>query len=306
MGVEWQRLLAEPLVIRAILVLLGLLTIFLAVRLIQRSVTQRVEVPHARYRIRKIIALGGYLLIVLFISLVFSDQLGHLAVAFGVIGAGVAFALQEIIASMGGWVAITLGRYYQVGDRILINGILGDVIDINSLRTTLMECGGWVGADLYNGRIVRIPNSSALGDPIYNYSADFPYLWDEITLPIKYGGDAREARTMLERVADELLDEHIQSTKKAWQSARRVFLLDDERVEPTVTLQANDNWIEFTLRYVVDYRQRRQMKDRLYTRILEEVDQLGARVEIASTTIQLVDPAPFSVRLDKSKEDAQR
>ena len=111
---------------------------------------------------------------------------------------------------------------------------------------------------------------------------------------------------MLEAVANELLSEHIQPAKITWQAARRIHLLDDELVEPIVTAQANDNWIEFTLRYVVDYRRRRQVKDRLYTRILEEVDQLGARVEIASTTIQLVDPAPFSVRLDKSKEDAQR
>jgi small-conductance mechanosensitive channel len=149
MVVEWRRVLAEPLFIRAILVLLGLLAIFLAVRQIQRSVTRRVEAPQARYRIRKMIALGGYFFIILFISLVFSDQLGHLAVAFGVVGAGVAFALQEVIASLGSWVAIIMGRYYQVGDRIMINGILGDVIDINALRTTVMECGDWVGTDLF-------------------------------------------------------------------------------------------------------------------------------------------------------------
>jgi small-conductance mechanosensitive channel len=137
-------------------VLVGLLAIFLAVRAIQHSVTQRIEAPQARYRICKLVALGGYLSIVLFISLVFSDQLGHLAVAFGVIGAANAFALQEVIASLGGWVAITLGPYYKLGDRILINGLLGDVIDISPLRTTVMECGGWVGADLHNGRIVRI------------------------------------------------------------------------------------------------------------------------------------------------------
>jgi len=299
MSTEWKRLLAEPLVIRAILVLLGLLAIFLAVRAIQRSVTNHIEVPQARYRIRKMIALGGYLFIALFISLVFSDQLGHLAVAFGVIGAGIAFALQEIIASLGGWVAITLGHYYQVGDRILINGILGDVIDISALRTTLMECGGWVGADLYSGRIVRIANSTALGDPIYNYSADFPYLWDEITLPIKYGGDPREARIMLEKVARELLREHLRRAAEAWQTARRIYLLEDEQVEPIVTMQANDNWIEFTLRYIVDYRRRRQTKDRLFTRILEEVENLGERVTIASTTVQLVDPAPVTVHVDK-------
>jgi len=302
MSDEWKRILAEPLFIRAILVVFGLIVLFLTIRAIQHSITQRVEPPQARYRIRKMIAMGGYLIVALFISIVFSDQLGHLAVAFGVVGAGVAFALQEVIASMGGWVTITLGRYYQVGDRILLDGILGDVIDIGVLRTTLMECGGWVSADLYNGRIVRIANSAALGDLIFNYSADFPYLWDEIILPVKYGGDPRVARAMLERVAHDLLYGNIASARKAWQTSRRLYLLDDEKVDPVITLLANDNWMEFTLRYIVDYRQRRQIKDRLYTRILEEIEQLSGQVTIASATIQLVDPHRFSVHLEKAQE----
>jgi small-conductance mechanosensitive channel len=146
---------------------------------------------------------------------------------------------------------------------------------------------------------VRIANSTALGDAIYIYSADFPYLWDEIILPIKYSGDPRDARIMLEKVANEILGGHIERSREAWQAARRIYLLDEEQVAPIVTLQANDNWIEFTLRCLVDYRQRRQMKDRLFTRILEEIDQLGERVAIASTTVQLVDPAPFTVHMNK-------
>ncbi|MBN2556761.1 MAG: mechanosensitive ion channel [Anaerolineales bacterium] len=120
---EWKRIFSEPVFIWAI----------------QRSITQRVESPQARYLIRKLIAMGGCLIVALLISIVFSDQPGHLTVAFGNIGAGVAFALQEVIASMGSWVSIMLGRYYQVGDRILLDGILGDVITIGMLRTTLME-----------------------------------------------------------------------------------------------------------------------------------------------------------------------
>ena len=57
-------------------------------------------------------------------------------------GAGIAFALQEVIASIAGWVAMSFGRFYKIGDRVQLGGIKGDVIDIELLRTTIMECGG--------------------------------------------------------------------------------------------------------------------------------------------------------------------
>ncbi len=60
-----------------------------------------------------------------------------------------------------------------------------------------MECGQWVNADLYNGRIVRIANSFVFKEPVFNYSGDFPFLWDEIMVPIKYGSDYRLARQLL-------------------------------------------------------------------------------------------------------------
>ncbi|MCJ7823740.1 MAG: hypothetical protein MUP44_02460, partial [Anaerolineales bacterium] len=72
---------------------------------------------------------------------------------------------------------------------------------------------------------------------------------DEIILPVKYGGDPRDARIMLEKVANEILGDQIERSREAWQAARRIYLLDEEQVAPVVTLQANDNWIEFTLRY---------------------------------------------------------
>jgi small-conductance mechanosensitive channel len=127
--------------------------------------------------------------------MIFSASLGKMAVVFGVAGAGIAFALQEVIASLAGWVAISFGNIYNTGDRVQLGGIKGDVIDIGMLRTTMMEIGQWVNADLYNGRIVKIANSFVFKEPVFNYSGDFPFFWDEITVPIKYGCDYRLSGT---------------------------------------------------------------------------------------------------------------
>jgi small-conductance mechanosensitive channel len=169
-----QGWLFDPMVGKIIFSLIGVLIIAVIVRFLHRSLAHRIKPPDTRYRVRKLITFLGYLAGVLFITIVFSDQLGHLTVAFGVAGAGVAFALQEVIASVAGWVAVSLGHFYQIGDRVQLGGIMGDVIDIGVLRTTLMECGQWVNADLYNGRIVRIANSFVFKEPVFNYSAHFP------------------------------------------------------------------------------------------------------------------------------------
>ncbi len=142
-----------------------------------------------RYRARKFVTFFGYLAALAVITIIFSDKLGGFTVAFGV----------------AGWVAISAGSFYASGDRVQVGGIRGDVIDVSILRTTLMEVGEWVAGGLYTGRIVRVSNSSVFKEPVFNYSGDFPFLWDEITLPVKYGSDWKQAKEMLRGLVNEVL-----------------------------------------------------------------------------------------------------
>ncbi|MGD9842317.1 MAG: mechanosensitive ion channel family protein, partial [Steroidobacteraceae bacterium] len=154
-----QHLLAQPTTSK-LLVLLGMLAILiLVVRVAKRAINLRLENNMARYRARKVVTFAAYLVTVLILLFTFSDRLGGLTVALGVAGAGVAFALQEVIASVAGWIAISFGNFFTTGDRVQLGGIKGDVIDIGVLRTTIMEVGQWVDGDLYNGQIVRVANS---------------------------------------------------------------------------------------------------------------------------------------------------
>src|SRR5690606_5854844 len=124
-------------------------------------------------------------------------RLGGLTVALGVAGAGIAFALQEVITSVAGWMATIFGNFYKTGDRVQLGGIKGDVIDIGVLRTTIMETGEWVNGDLYNGRIVLVANSFVFKEPVFNYSGDFSFLWDEIVISVQYGSDIALAKKIM-------------------------------------------------------------------------------------------------------------
>ena len=292
-----QKLLDDAIVIKLIEVTSGIIIVAIIFRILSQVLPRQVQDSDLRYRIRKAITFVGYAIMALLIVLIFSDSLGKLTVIFGVIGAGVAFALQEVIGSFAGWVAISFGQFYKPGDRVLLGGIMGDVIDISILRTTLMECGTWVKADLYNGRIVRIANSFVIKEPVFNYSADFPVVWDEITVPVKYGSDRSLTREILQQVANEVVGEYMPQAQVQWQHMVHKYLIEDARIEPAVTLAANDNWLEFTLRYVVDYKQRRGKKDVIFSRILDEFDNTNGSISIASTTIHIVETPAFNVKL---------
>jgi len=296
---------ADPTTGKLLSAALVIVFIYTFSHLARRSATRSIEDTNTRYRVRKAITFTGYLLTIIAIAVVFSDRLTSLTVALGVAGAGVAFALQEVIASAAGWIAVSFGKFYAPGDRIKLGGIKGDVIDIGVLRTTLMEIGEWVDGDLYNGRIVRVANSYVFKDPVVNYSADLPFLWDEITLPVRYGSDWQLARTMLVGVLNEVCGETVPKFRQSWKLAVKKYALEDARIDPMVTIVANDNWIQFTARYIVDYRSRRLTKDRIFTRILEEVDRSNNRIRLASATFEVVGVPPLTVNVEGSTEPAR-
>ncbi len=283
---------------RLVTTVLIVVVIMLASRFARGAASRYIKDTDLRYGVRKAITFVAAGLSVVVVIASFSQRLAGLTVAFGVAGAGIAFALQEVIASVAGWVAVLFGGFYSPGDRVQLGGVKGDVIDIGVLRTTIMECGQWVDGDLYNGRIVRVANSFVFKEPVVNYTADFPFLWDEIKIPVKYGSDRKLARQILTRVVEDVTRETVESGRRTWAEMVRKYRIEDARIEPMVQLIANDNWIEYTVRYVVDFRRRRATKDLLFERILDEVDASGGRVALASATFHLVEAPPITVTLD--------
>jgi small-conductance mechanosensitive channel len=272
--------------------------VFLAVRVLQRQLLSKVKDSDNRYRMRKFSSFIGFFIVLMVAILFFSDRFSSLAVVLGVTGAGIAFALQEVITSIAGWMVISVSHFYKTGDRILLGGILGDVIDISILRTTLMELGQWVRGDQYNGRIVRVANSFVFKEPVFNYSADFPFIWDEVIIPIKYGSDHKAARALLQKVADDVVGAYAAYAQEKWKDMVNKYFIEEAKIQPMVLMTASENWMEFAVRYVVDYKARRTTKDLLFSRILDEVDQSGGKVSIAGSSLELTGVPDIHVQVN--------
>jgi len=285
---------------KCIAAIVGILLIHFGFRVLEQTLPRHFGQADARYRVRKFVVFSGYVAILLFVSILFEDRLGRLSFALGVAGAGVAVALQDVLASIAGAFSIGFSKLYTVGDRVQIGDTRGDVIDIGLLRTTLMEVGSWVGRDLYSGRIVRIPNNIVLKNSIFNYSQGFRFIWDQIKVVFTLTSDAGLARAMLLRVANEVIGEYLVEAQNSWNAVSDDYRSENPPIEPVVTLAVNAGSLEFTVNYVVDYTKRTTMQDRLFAKIVDEVAGSQGHLAWSSSGVTIVNqlppPDPTAVR----------
>jgi small-conductance mechanosensitive channel len=236
-------------------------------------------------------------------SIWFSDP-ARLATALGLVTAGVAFALQKVITSFAGYLVILRGKTFSVGDRIVMGGVRGDVIALGFMQTTIMEMGQpppvqnaepamWVKSRQYTGRIVTVTNDKIFDTPVFNYTRDFPFIWEELSLPITYKDDRAKAEQVLLQSAErctiklsEMSEEHIREMERRYQIRRN-------DIHPRVYWRLTDNWIEMTVRFISREFGVRDLKDEMSREIMKGLDAAG--VGIASGTYEIVGLPPIRV-----------
>ena len=285
---EFKSWESSDLLIQLAQFLVWTLFIIFLTWLVRHGINRTIEDNTMRYRAKKVARLTSYALIILLAIITFTGKVQYFTIAVGLISAGLAFALQEVILSVAGWVAIFSSNLYKPGDRIKINDVKGDVIDIGITKTTLMEIGEWVNSDNYSGRIVQLSNAFVFKGAVRNYSTDFPFVWDEINLPIHYGSDIQLANQLILDTAQATLADYANFAKVHWKKMVKKYLIEDAHVEPTLTLKLTDNWVEFNLRYVVDFKKRRMTGDKLYKDIHDAIKKTDGQVILASETIEIV------------------
>jgi small-conductance mechanosensitive channel len=264
---------------------LGILLIHAAFRLLETTLPRHFGRADARYRVRMFVVFAEYMVAILFLVILFEDRLGRVSLALGVAGAGVVVALE-----VGGWFAISLSKLYTVGDRAQVGDTKGDVIDISILRTTLLETGNGVSKDLHSGRVAKLPNSLLLKGPGFNYTQGFRFVWDEIKIPLRAESDHRLARAMLLEVAKDTVAHFPAEAERAWRYLTDNYHIESTGLEPTVAMAVNGGCLEFTLSYIVDYNERTAMKDRLFTKIADEIAMSNGRVDWAFSSRPSFEP----------------
>ncbi len=262
--------------------------ILLAIAFLRRFLRKKLPDTRIRYRSQKGVEFFGYVLLIIITISFFTGSIKDFALAIGLLTAGITITLQELILSVAGSFYIFFVGVYKPGDRIEINNIKGDVIDIDSIYTTMMEIGEWVSSDNYSGRIVKLSNAFVFKGPVYNYSKDFPFVWDEFNIPIRYESDLELAKTIVVKGASETLSEYVSKSISEWKQVVNKYYIENAQVEPTLAITMTDNWVQFNLRYIVDYKKRRYTKHVLNELIGKEIQKTDGKVQLASTTVEIV------------------
>ena len=265
-------------------------------RWLTRAIFQRRSEGVAFWSRQAIHLLSAIVLIIGIVSIWF-DNPARIATALGLVTAGLAFALQRVITAVAGYFVLLRGKNFTVGDRITMGGVRGDVMDLGFIQTTIMEMGQapgeqeadpamWVKSRQYTGRIVTVSNALIFDEPVYNYTKDFPYLWEEMSLPIRYDADRSRAEDILHRTGEKHTVGIKSMSQEAIQEMKRRYFIEEPDMGPRVYYQLTDNWLLLTLRFICKDHGIRELKDAMSREILAEIQE--AKIEVASATFELV------------------
>ena len=230
-------------------------------------------------------------ILILGVMSIWFDSPARLASVLGLIGAGIAFALQRVITAVAGYFVILRGKTFNVGDRIQMGGVRGDVIGLTFMQTRIMEMGesprekdddkSWVHSRQFTGRIVTVTNDKVFDCPVYNYTHEFAYIWDEISVPIAFHQDFAKAEQIILDAANREAQTEERMGKEEVKRVEKRFGIDTGDISPRVFWRITEDWLELTVRFLGPDHGIRHIKDRMTREIMEGFEK--ANILIAAT-----------------------
>lgn len=291
-----------------LLLTLALIALIVILRAVAGAIANWYLKGHPNERVRfwtwQAISLISAAIAILGTLSIWFDDPKRLETAAGFVTAGLAFALQRVITAFAGYFVILRGRNFQIGDRIMMGGVRGDVIAVGFMQTTVMEMGQsppeqgddpamWVRSRQFTGRIVTITNDKIFEQPVYNYTRDFPFIWEEMMIPIKYADDRRRVEEIILEAARRHTLKISELGEEAIKRMRERYFLRPTDLEPKVYMRLTDNWLELTVRFVVRDHGTRHIKDAMSREILDALDAAG--IGLASATFDIVGLPPLKI-----------
>lgn len=252
-------------IIQSLLIIIFLwLLRMIGFRLVNRQFRQN---PRLLYNWRKVVQYVTVFLGLILVGRIWLSGVDTLVTYLGLVSAGLAIALQDPIVSVAGWIFIVWRRPFSVGDRIEINGIMGDVIDVRVFAFSILEVGHRIEAEQSTGRIIHIPNSMVFKQPLVNTHQGYPFIWNEIPVMVTFESDWEKAKSILSQIVQELAPD-VKERIRQYEKRPDRFVITYGNIEPTIYTSVADSGVVLTLRYLVDPRRRRGSEHALWEAIL--------------------------------------
>jgi len=257
-------------------VLLALIGVVLAIGEIWRRTTFRyIHEARRRYQFLLLRRVVMWVAIILIIVLAFATQLGSAVTFAGLLTAGVAVALQNVIVSVVAYFFL-IGKYgIRVGDRVQIAGVTGEVVDIGLVRIHVMELGG-PGDSQPTGRVVALSNSIVF-QPTAGLFKQIPgtnFLWHELKLTLSSETDYHAAKERITQSVNEALGEYRDSMEAQRRSMEMsLTTISPTELKPKIRLHYTSSGIEADIRYPVALDKAGEMDDHLMRGVMAALDK---------------------------------
>lgn len=285
-------------------ILASILTVIVALVLrasVVRLVRARVDDPQVIFQTRRISTYVVSFIGILTLAWIWIEAFNDLPTFLGLVSAGIAIALSDVLRNMAGWIFILSRRPFRIGDRIEIQGTKGDVIDIRLFRFSMMELGQWVDAEQSTGRLVHVPNGLVFTNQLANYTEGFPYVWHEIPVLVTFESDWRRAEAILLDVLRREAPDYERAAGAQIRAVAEDYHIKVGALTPTVYLTVRDSGVLLTARVLVEARQRRGVEERIWRAILDALAAEPA-VDLAYPTVRTYLDGPVHIRGDAPTE----
>jgi len=256
-------------------------------RIIHRLLHTYIEEVQVYHRYRKITTYTLFSITTLFLILIWSEDFMSLTTFLGLVSAGIAIALKDLLTSIAAWLFIISRKPFMVGDRIQVGDLHGDVIDLRIFQFTLMEIGNWVDHDQSTGRIIHVPNHKVITTELANYSAGFEHIWNEISIVITFESDWKKAKQVLSDLIMEHAEHQTSGVDEKLKKASRKYMIYYNKLTPIVYMDVVDHGVQLTMRYLCKPKSRRTTVDHIWTDVLEKFSSED-RIELAYPTQRMV------------------
>jgi small-conductance mechanosensitive channel len=269
------KLELRSLALRLTILAIAIGVVFLFSEFWRRATFRYVHDPRRRSQfllLRRIVVSFTIVFVLLFS---FATELGSLATFAGLITAGVALALQNVILSIAAYFFL-IGKYgIRVGDRVQIGDVTGDVVDIGLVRLHLLELDTSTGDPQPTGRVVVFSNSVVF-QPASNFFRQLPgsnFGWHRITLSLTTDVDYHEAKKRISDAVCEVYNEYRQEIERQHRTLEQNLTIPIAMPEPHTTVRFRDTSLEISVRYPVLLNDVSSIDDRITRAILAAVGE---------------------------------
>ncbi len=277
----------KDLLEKAVQTFLVIVITYLLILMLTTLVNRQVHNVRAKHIARKSVIYFFTTFATLLVISLWIQYMRSVAVFAGVVGAGIALALQEAVLCVAGWILIVVRHPFRTGDRIELGGVKGDVIDIRIFQTSMLEIGNLVEADQSTGRIVHVPNSAVFKKESYNYNQGFEFVWNEVKVLVTFESDWKRAEVIMLEHGIRVASGKEDIVKQKIDYMTRRYMIKYGKLTPIVYVDVKESGVRLTLRYLSEARNVRSTQDALWRSILDDFKK-EETVNLAYPTYHIV------------------